>query len=578
MIMQGVKFQNLSLMGLFLMIFTRVLRNYFFKIGHLVNARMARDFVKSEWFIAKPGPRSIGNTLIADKICEGNFFISGNIIEIGNSVIWDHPHINIENSEELHGFSWLDDLAARGDNLAKKIIQRWVLGWIEKYGSGSGPGWTPTLTGRRLIKLIHHEEIILDGLSEQNISIYFKSIYKQANFISKRFTKTSKENTNFEAIVGLIYCGLYVDGFDSFITVATEYLSRECRDKIDEDGGILSRNPQELLEIFMCLVWVAHGLHDADWMPSQAHVDAINRIAPVLRHLRHADGNLCRFNGSWGKYLGELNRYLFLSGNKSKTTKTLQMGYTRIEGGRTSVIQDAGCLPHPLHSNLAHASILGFELTHGRQPLIVNCGSGANFGKDWCKAGRATQSHSIFCVKGKSSAKLVKNISYSSALEHVLTHGPTEVIADKVKVAGGTKLTVSHNAYASKFGVNLERKLELSNNGKVLNGEDQITLVSNLGKSYLISHDALEYEVRFQFHPEITVQILDNDIVKLNSKNAGIWTLEALNLTPSIHPSYYFSEGHSSPLLTQQVILSTELNGFLKQVRWSFSKSYDNEN
>ena len=95
MIMQGVKFQNLSLMGLFLMIFTRVLRNYFFKIGHLVNARMARDFVKSEWFIAKPGPRSIGNTLIADKICEGNFFISGNIIEIGNSVIWDHPHINI---------------------------------------------------------------------------------------------------------------------------------------------------------------------------------------------------------------------------------------------------------------------------------------------------------------------------------------------------------------------------------------------------------------------------------------------------------------------------------------------------
>ena len=136
--MQGAKFQNLSLMGLFLMIFTRVLRNYFFKIGHLISARMARDFVKSEWFISKPGPRSIGNTLIADKICEGKFFISGNIIEIGNSVIWDHPHINIENSEELHGFSWLDDLAARGDNLAKKIVQRWVLGWVEKYGSGSG--------------------------------------------------------------------------------------------------------------------------------------------------------------------------------------------------------------------------------------------------------------------------------------------------------------------------------------------------------------------------------------------------------------------------------------------------------
>ena len=41
-------------------------------------------------------------------------------------------------------------------------------------------------------------------------------------------------------------------------------------------------------------------------------------------------------------------------------------------------------------------------------------------------------------------------------------------MAHKVKVAGGTKLTVSHNAYASRFGINLERKLELSNNGNMI--------------------------------------------------------------------------------------------------------------
>ena len=124
-----------------------------------------------------------------------------------------------------------------------------------------------------------------------------------------------------------------MEGFDSFITVATEYLSRECRDKIDEDGGILSRNPEELLAIFTYLIWVAHGLHDADWTPSQAHIEAINRIAPTLRHLRHTNGSLCRFNGSLGKYSGELDRYLFLSGNKKKTMKVLKMGYARLEGG-----------------------------------------------------------------------------------------------------------------------------------------------------------------------------------------------------------------------------------------------------
>ena len=564
-------------MGLYFMIFTRILRNYLLKIGNAFYARTAKNFAQAEHFISTPGPLSIGNTLVADKICEGEFFIFGNTVQLEDKVIWDHSIKNVENYEDLHGFTWLDDLAALGDKAAIEIAQKWIFSWIEKYGSGSGGGWTPNLTGRRLIRLIHHEEIILRDLSEKKINIYFRFIYKQANFLSKRFYKTHEINMNFEAIVGLIYCGLYVEGFDSFITVATEYLSRECRDKIDEDGGILSRNPEELLEIFTYLVWVAHGLHDADWTPSQAHIEAINRIAPTLRHLRHINGSLCRFNGSLGKYSGELDRYLFLSGNKKKTTKILKMGYARLEGGRTSIIQDAGSLPNLFQSNLAHASVLGFELTHGRQPLIVNCGSGANFGRDWCKAGRATQSHSTFCVKGQSSAKLTRSLSYNSKLTEFLSQGPTEVVINKSKVRGGTELTVSHDAYASKFAVNLERKLELSDNGEILIGNDQIAMLSTRDRSKEISFDNLEYEVRFQFHPEVTVQILDNDMVKINSKFAGVWILEALNLTPSIQPSYYFCEGHSSPIPTQQVVFLTKFNDFLKQVRWSFVKSYDIE-
>ena len=108
-------------------------------------------------------------------------------------------------------------------------------------------------------------------------------------------------------------------------------------------------------------------------------------------------------------------------------------------------------------------------------------------------------------------------------------------------------------------------------------GNDQIAVLSTRDRSKEISFDDLEYEVRFQFHPEVTVQILDNDMVKINSKFAGVWILEALNLTPSIQPSYYFCEGHSSPIPTQQVVFLTKFNDFLKQVRWSFVKSYDIE-
>ena len=204
------------------MIFTRIIRNYFFELGHVFCARTVKNFAKSEQFISKPGPRSIGNILIADKICDGKLLVFGNIFELRDKVIWDH---SLSGFDELHGFPWLDDLAARGDKAAVEIVQKWVFSWIEKYGSGSGPGWTPKLTSRRLIRLIHHEETILTGLSKKDISTYFKSIYKHANFISKRFNKTDKLTMNFEAIVGVIYCGLYIDGFERFITVGTEHLS-----------------------------------------------------------------------------------------------------------------------------------------------------------------------------------------------------------------------------------------------------------------------------------------------------------------------------------------------------------------
>ena len=108
-------------------------------------------------------------------------------------------------------------------------------------------------------------------------------------------------------------------------------------------------------------------------------------------------------------------------------------------------------------------------------------------------------------------------------------------------------------------------------------GQDQIELLSTVGKSKEISGYGIEYEVRFHLHPDVTAQILNDNQVQMKSKYAGTWILETFDLAPSFHPSYYFSEGHASPIPTQQVIFSAKLNDFLKHVRWSLQKSYDIE-
>ena len=61
----------------------------------------------------------------------------------------------------MQGFAWLDDLAAVGDAAARDRAQDWVWSWIALYGGGTGPGWTPDLTGRRLIRWISHAIFLL---------------------------------------------------------------------------------------------------------------------------------------------------------------------------------------------------------------------------------------------------------------------------------------------------------------------------------------------------------------------------------------------------------------------------------
>ena len=82
------------------------------------------------------------------------------------------------------------------------------------------------------------------------------------------------------------------------------------------------------------------------------------------------------------------------------------MGFARLQGGRTTLIADAAAPPAGRASAEAHASTLAFELTSGRRPIVVSCGSGRSFGPDWRRAGRATPSHSTLCLDGISSSRL----------------------------------------------------------------------------------------------------------------------------------------------------------------------------
>jgi uncharacterized heparinase superfamily protein len=184
----------------------------------------------------------------ASQIAAGNFLFAGFLIEAPGKSIWDIAVPDYRFEESLHGFSWLDDLAAVDDAPARTRAQDWTFDWIARFGRGAGPGWTPDLTGRRLIRWINHAILLLNGRDRTQARAYFRSLGQQTIFLSRSWKSATPGLPRFEALTGLIYAGLALTGMERHVAAASGALARECAREIDSDGGIPTRNPEELLK------------------------------------------------------------------------------------------------------------------------------------------------------------------------------------------------------------------------------------------------------------------------------------------------------------------------------------------
>ncbi len=543
-------------------------------------ARMTRVKAATA-FVSAPEPRTIGSFARGRQLVAGNYLFAGALVEAPGTDIWDVAPPDTAYEDAIHGFAWLDDLAAVGDGSTREIGQRWLWGWIDRYGKGRGPGWTPDLTGRRLIRWINHALFLLRGLDAPDGDAFYLSLAQQTMFLSKRWHAAAPGLPRFEALTGLIYAGLSLEGMEDLAPAAVTALARECADKIDDQGGLPTRNPEELLEVFTLLTWAAAALDDAGKQVPQAHTDAIERIAPTLRTLRHSDGGLARFHGGGRGQEGWLDTALAAARVRTRQSDGLSMGYARLSAGRTSVIIDAATPPLPEASHNAHASTLAFEVTSGRRPLIVNCGSGVSFGADWRRAGRATPSHSVLTLDGYSSARL--GDAGRTTTNDVLTDAPDHVPIEVSHAPDGLRFQGGHNGYVRTHGLTHARQLELTFDGRGMAGEDMLLALEDHEKRVFDKVmdfkklAGIPFDIRFHLHPEVDAELdLGGSAVSMALKSGEIWVFRHDGTQDlSLEPSVYLEKGRLRPRASQQIRLSGRAMGYALRVRWSLSKAQE---
>lgn len=536
---------------------------------------------RARGFHWRPEPRFPGSVVVGRQLMAGNFRFGGALVDAPDTSPWDLAVPNEAFRDALHGFTWLGDLAALPRAEGRGKAQAWVLDWARRHGRGSGPGWTPDLTGRRQIRWISHALFLLNGMPRADNRVFHRTLGRQASFLLSRWQSATPGLARFEALTGLIYSACAILGMEKHLSHALDALVRECAREIDAQGGIATRNPEDLLEVFILLTWVSQLLADVGHEPVSAVDAAIARIAPTLRSLRHMDGSLARAHGGGRGAPGRLVTALVQSRVRPSNVKGLAMGFARLEQGRVSVIADAAAPMLGPRSVSAHAGTLSFEMTVGDEPLIVSCGSGARFDPEWRLMGRATDSHSTLGIEGYASARFGPVASHRGDERPALMDGPTEVLAQWQETDLGQGVTMSHDGWRRTHGLTHLRNLTLEDGGTLLRGEDALAAFAPADRNALdaayrrLPDDrGLRYAIRFHLHPDVRASVdLGGTAVSLTMPSGETWVFRhSCAAELSLKPSVYFDSRRLTPRATKQVVLSARMKGYGVVLGWSLSR------
>ena len=189
-------------------------------------------------------------------------------------------------------------------------------------------------------------------------------------------------------------------------------------------------------------------------LPPDFLLDALGRAVPALLGLTHADGGLGAWQGSAHIAADCIEALVAASEVRARPHRqALDWGYQRVLAGKSVLLLDAGPPPLARQSASGCASTLAFELSHGAQRIIVNCGGAALVGAmipaALARGLRTTAAHSTLCLNDTNSTAIL-------AGGH-LGKGVAEVELERRDIEQATRIQASHDGYAKSFGYNHSR-------------------------------------------------------------------------------------------------------------------------
>jgi uncharacterized heparinase superfamily protein len=458
-----------------------------------------------------------------------------------------------------HGFAWLRDLRALGTDAARLRGRALAADWLS---IGSDPvADAPEVAGARISAWLGHWDFLAataeDGFRKQ----LMQRMAQDARGVVAGLPAEAAHRGALVALKGGMAAAVALEE-ETWLARCVRFLPQELERQFTPDGGHVERSPAQLLAALQDLIEIRNLLHGAGVEAPPNLATTLDRAAPALRLLRHADGGLALFNGTREEQPAILDLVLTQAQSRGRAPASLpETGFHRLAASRTLVLVDCGAPPPARRDGgsglprgadrYAHAGTLSFEMSIGKDRLIVNCGAAPAAEGEWRDALRSTAAHSALVLADTNSSEL-KPEGLGRRVENVE--------ADRQEANGAQWLEAVQDGWSRQFGMRHRRRLYLSESGDDLRGEDMLEPERDV--------QVPGFAVRFHLHPAVVASLQTDEAgVLLRLPSGAGWRLRAKGARVAIEESIYFA---AEPRRSQQVALHAEAGA--TSVQWAISR------
>ncbi|MGD9537686.1 MAG: heparinase II/III family protein [Alphaproteobacteria bacterium] len=499
-----------------------------------------------------PGEAGRGNAILSNE-----YEFAGQAISSPEGAPWGNQGPGPAWFAALHGFGWLRDLRAVATPNARARARELVLGWIERAAGLPPAAHAPAITGARLAAWLVNQELLTRDADDAFVRRFQQSLNLQVKQLLKGYRRADDGADRLAALKGLIYSGIAMADGERRLGQALKSLDAELTRQVLPDGVHAERSPSVQLAVLRDLIDLRAVLIAAHQEPPPSLQLSIDRMAPMLRGLRHGDGGLALFNDSVEEEPWLIDRVLGQAEAKGRPLSDARHGgFQRVQAGRALLIMDAGAPPSI--GRRAHAGTLSFELSVGKERMIVNCGAWRGPDSQWAHALRATAAHSTLTVDDTNSAVILD--------EGGIGVGPGKVEAAREESNGAIWIEARHDGYVQPFGLVHQRRLYVAADGNDIRGEDKLIRHGGSGRT------GRAFAVRFHLHPEAQASLVQNGAsVLLRLPGGAGWQLHAAGGTLDLNESVYAGRA-GERRRTEQVVITGPVGAEETVVKWAFRR------